>query len=79
MYDWWELVSSWTPSPEDRVADDRRLWVTQLMREEGVRALPRSMDQLGRKLDSREFWEVVGVLPEVTLHSAVAVLPRKHS
>ena len=51
----------------------------QLMREEGVRALPRPMDQLGRRVDSREFWEVVGVLPEITLHSAVAILPRKHS
>ena len=49
------------------------------MREGGIRALPRPMDELGRRLDSREFWEVVGVLPEITLHSAVAVLPGKHS
>jgi len=79
VYDWWEIISSWTPSPQDEVADKWRLWVTQLMREEGVRALPRPMDQLGRRLDSREFWEVVGVLPEIALHSAVATLPRKYS
>jgi len=44
------------------------------MSERGIRALPRPIDQLGRALDSKEFWEVVGVTPGVTLHSAVAYL-----
>ena len=38
-------------------------WVLECMREEGVRALPRGMEELGRCYDSREFWETVGVVP----------------
>lgn len=38
-------------------------WVRELMLEEGVRALPRSMEQLGRAYDSREFWEKMGMSP----------------
>ena len=41
------------------------------MNERGVRALPRPMEQLGRALDSREFWEEAGITPRITLHSAV--------
>jgi nucleoside-diphosphate-sugar epimerase len=69
-YDWWDLVSSWTPSARD-VAGDPRVWVKELMNERGVRALPRPMEQLGRALDSREFWEEAGITPRITLHSAV--------
>ena len=78
VYDWWELVSSWTPSAQNgeydvtENRDNPRFWVKQLMGERGIRALPRPMEQLGRTLDSREFWEVVGLTPRVTLHSAVA-------
>ena len=75
VYDWWELVSSWTPSArsgEYDVTNNPTLWVKQLMSERGIRALPRPMEQLGRTLDSREFWEVVELTPWVTLHSAVA-------
>jgi len=77
VYDWWELVSSWTPpvqKGEHNVTENPRLWVKDLMGERGIRALPRPMEQLGTTLDSREFWEVVGVAPVVTLHSAVAYL-----
>ena len=77
VYDWWELVSSWTPSAQNGecdATDNPRLWVKQLMSERGIRALPRPIEQLGRALDSREFWEVVGVMPRVTLHSAVVYL-----
>ena len=77
VYDWWELVSSWKPSAHNSecdVTENPRLWVKQLMDERGVRALPRPMEQLGRTLDSREFWEVVGIMPGATLHSAVAYL-----
>ena len=77
VYDWWELVSSWSPSAqhgECDVTENPRLWVKQLMAERGIRALPRPMERLGRTLDSREFWEAVGITPGVTLHSAVASL-----
>lgn len=42
------------------------------MGEQGIRALPRPMEQLGRIVDSWEFWEAVGIMPTVTLHSTVA-------
>lgn len=75
VYDWWELVSSWTPSAqkgECDVTEDPRFWVKQLMGERGIWALPRPMQQLGRTVDSWEFWEVTGIMPTVTLHSTVA-------
>jgi hypothetical protein len=34
-----------------------------LMLEEDVRALPREMEKLGRKLDSRGFWKEHGIWP----------------
>jgi len=77
VYDWWELVSSWTPSAQNGECDateNPRLWVKQLMAERGVRALPRPSEHMGRTLDSREFWEAVGITPGVTLHSPVAYL-----
>ena len=38
-------------------------WVGELMREEGVRALPREKEALGRVLDGRDFWEAIGSWP----------------
>ncbi|KAH9828520.1 hypothetical protein Tdes44962_MAKER09265, partial [Teratosphaeria destructans] len=38
-------------------------WVYELMEEEGVRALPRSMEVLGRAYDGREFWRTFGLAP----------------
>ncbi|KAJ3813382.1 hypothetical protein F5876DRAFT_35245 [Lentinula aff. lateritia] len=73
VYDWWDLASAWGSGPGD--ADNSNLgpdsescgpqaaWVRELMRETGVRALPRSNETLGRALDSREFWETFGITP----------------
>ena len=47
----------------DRKPADTAKWVYELMREEDVRALPRSFDVLGRCYDSREFWETFGLTP----------------
>ncbi|EXJ95995.1 hypothetical protein A1O1_01121 [Capronia coronata CBS 617.96] len=44
-----------------------RRWVMELMEENNVRGLPRSMDVLGRKLDARDFWKAIGILPEMRL------------
>lgn len=38
-------------------------WVGELMDENGIRALPRSPETLGRALDSREFWYTFGLQP----------------
>ncbi|KAL6718276.1 hypothetical protein ACLMJK_004364 [Lecanora helva] len=39
-------------------------WVVELMAEEGVRALPRDTDTLGRILDGRGYWEAVEGAPK---------------
>lgn len=38
-------------------------WVLELMEEQGIRAIPRSPEQLGKALDSREFWQKAGISP----------------
>jgi hypothetical protein len=65
IYDWWDLASAWGglqngPQPK---------WVSELMKETGVKALPRNPEVLGRVLDSREFWETFDVYPTATLIS----------
>ena len=57
VYDWWDLAMSWGSEGE------YRRWVVELMREEGVRALPREKGELGRVLDGRAFWEAIGSWP----------------
>ncbi|GLB44944.1 hypothetical protein LshimejAT787_1900220 [Lyophyllum shimeji] len=71
VYDWWDLAAARRPSldagetapgpPRPRPCYAR--WVRELMREQGVRALPRGLGELGRVLDLREFWEVFGLSP----------------
>lgn len=38
-------------------------WVYELMTEEGVRALPRGEERLGRCYDTRELWTMLGIAP----------------
>ena len=79
VYDWWDLASAWgnaesrskgsttvdestqTPKYGDKGPQPR--WVIELMVEEGLRALPRSPEMLGRALDSREFWSTFELEP----------------
>lgn len=68
VYDWWDLASAWgTPpvqfSEVDSDKGPQAGWVRELMDECGVRALPRDVQQLGRVLDSREFWTTFGITP----------------
>jgi hypothetical protein len=73
VYDWYDLIMSFSAMTEEQdlvaSSEDRALrqqfakWVGELMVEEGVRALPREMGSLGRKLDSRGFWEEHGIWP----------------
>ena len=73
VYDWWDLAAAWgSEQPKDAGEDASKRnqskgpqaqWVIELMREAGVRALPRPADQLGRALDSREFWETFKLEP----------------
>lgn len=55
-------MMDWGGKLED--GTDLRTAVFELMEETGVKALPRDVDELGRRLDSREFWKRVGILPE---------------
>ncbi|KAJ9636261.1 hypothetical protein H2201_006240 [Coniosporium apollinis] len=73
VYDWWDLIESWGAEAKERARETMGVevaeklefvkWVGELMVEEGVRALPRDVETLGRRLDSREFWRTVGVWP----------------
>ncbi len=68
VYDWWDLIQSWgndVVEKESGVQLHYVAWVGELMIEEGVRALPRSVETLGRVLDSRAFWKEMGVWPSV--------------
>lgn len=68
VYDWWDLASAWGESclegrdTEVTIGKQAR-WVNELMAADGLHALPRTPDQLGRALDSREFWTTFGLSP----------------
>ena len=68
VYDWWALILGFAgeineENPENDRAKSQIKWVGELLEEEGVKALPRSMEQLGRCYDSREFWTKFGLMP----------------
>lgn len=68
VYDWWDLIQSWGNDVVGRESGEQLhyvAWVGELMIEEDVRALPRSVETLGRVLDSRAFWKEMGVWPSV--------------
>jgi hypothetical protein len=68
VYDWWDLTMAWGGKTEEAKDADEAppycQWVGELMVEEGVKALPRPPERLGRKLDSRMFWSEMGVWPQ---------------
>lgn len=67
VYDWWALILGWGDGGMEGKDHDVKgplpAWVRELMDEEDVRALPRSVEQLGRAYDSREFWTKLGLTP----------------
>ena len=68
VYDWWELFAGWAQGAEEdedptRSPSKQAAWVYELMWEENVLALPRSMEMLGRCYDSRDFWHTFGLAP----------------
>lgn len=72
VYDWYDLFMSFSALSKDEGLDiaevERRMecakWVRELMDEENVKALPRDVGSLGRKLDSRGFWNYHGAYPK---------------
>lgn len=76
VYDWWALALGWgnggkagsgydngNEDGDKDAAGPHAVWVRELMVEQGVRALPRDAEALGRCYDSREFWERCGIAP----------------
>ena len=73
VYDWWELFVGWAARGKDDadilgdgvedMPSDQARWVFELMAEEKVWALPRSMEHLGRCYFGREFWDSFGMAP----------------
>ena len=75
VYDWWDLASAWGDSGTSRLepqassgaghklSGNQPTWVRELMQEHGVHALPRSPEELGRCLDSRDFWQTFDLYP----------------
>ncbi|GAA5914801.1 hypothetical protein JCM6882_007277 [Rhodosporidiobolus microsporus] len=68
VYDWWDLVAAYAPSSsasstsEDTPAP--ALWAQSLLRKHQIRALPRTPEEIGRAMDSREFWERYELMPK---------------
>ncbi|EUC51178.1 hypothetical protein COCMIDRAFT_80233 [Bipolaris oryzae ATCC 44560] len=70
VYDWYDLIMSFSSMTESSMSQEEKMtqqqyakWVGELMMEEEIRALPRDVGSLGRKLDSRRFWAHHGLLP----------------
>lgn len=68
VYDWWAVILGF--GGEDDIANENEerantqiKWIGELMTEKRVKALPRSMEQLGRCYDSLEFWTTFGIMP----------------
>nr|POE80928.1 hypothetical protein CFP56_57002 [Quercus suber] len=71
VYDWWSLFAGWADAEEnsagegkvDRQPLQQARWVYELMAEEDVKGLPRSMETLGRCYAGREFWDTFHLAP----------------
>ena len=71
VYDWWSLILGFTgeldvennKNNDSERAQKQIKWIGELMTEQGVRALPRDMESLGRCYDTREFWSTFGIMP----------------
>jgi hypothetical protein len=68
VYDWWALILGFAGElHEENGTNDREhtqiKWVGEVMAEQNVKALPRSMEQLARCYDTREFWTTFGLMP----------------
>lgn len=68
VYDWWALILGFAGEIDEDNGNDDRVgkqikWVGELMEENNLRGLPRSVEQLGRAYDSTEFWRTFGIMP----------------
>ncbi|EHK99327.1 hypothetical protein M7I_4792 [Glarea lozoyensis 74030] len=68
VYDWWALILGFAGELQEEDPTSNRehtqiKWVGEVMVEQNVKALPRSMEQLGRCYDTREFWTTFELMP----------------
>ncbi|TVY50920.1 hypothetical protein LCER1_G008879 [Lachnellula cervina] len=68
VYDWWTVILGFSGELDAENANSERektqiRWIGELMEEQNVRALPRSIEQLGRCYDCQEFWTTFGIMP----------------
>lgn len=68
VYDWWDIVNVWADIARRRWKGEGdppayQQWVEELLKEAGIKDLPRESSQLGRVLDSSEFWQKFGLAP----------------
>ncbi|ORY78157.1 hypothetical protein BCR37DRAFT_382413 [Protomyces lactucae-debilis] len=70
VYDWWALMLGWGSSSAAAKAEtdgdahgEVLTWILELMQETGTKALPRSMETLGRCYDAIEFWQTFKITP----------------
>ena len=72
VYDWWDLIMDWGPGIEKEEEKEGEVGKEKLelcygggcvWRFAGVWGLPRGPEVLGRVLDSRAFWEAIGIWP----------------
>lgn len=79
VYDWYSLFAGWAdPKNDGKTVDEtesqsqdkaeavpskQAQWVFELMQEEQIWALPRSMESLGRCYFGREFWDTFKLTP----------------
>jgi hypothetical protein len=68
VYDWWALILGFAGEVDVENKNEERQksqikWVGELMEETKTRALPRSMEELGRCYDTREFWNKFRLMP----------------
>lgn len=68
-WDWWDLILGWSLGSAAKAGAEKEgiekygRWVVELMEEEGVTALPRGKEMLGRYLDGRDLWKAVELVP----------------
>jgi hypothetical protein len=70
VYDWWALILGWAGGIEEGNGNAEEAkplpqlkWIQELIAENGVQALPRAAERLGRCYDSREFWDTFKIMP----------------
>lgn len=67
VYDWYLLFLGWADASRGSEVDaeptKQAQWVQELLQEEGIKALPRSMETLERCYSSRDFWSTFGLTP----------------